>query len=301
MRLLARAGYETSYMCYGSPVDEALVNVSLIPRCDMDYLASRFGSSDGMVFFHGGGNWGDLWTSPHDFRLDCMSRLAKGSGRMASFPQSLHYTTDAADVGLRRDAAVMEKVGSMANLTLLWRQQDSMETASRWFATVDNVLTPDAAWAIGPIFRQGAPEYEILLLLRRDKESTPSSELTEAEAFALLSKTGTTFQIMDWVDIELPTFGDNWFQAHDLLFSAAVSQLSKGRVLVTNRLHSTILATLMDMPVFYFDNTYGKINQTRATSLQHSSCTGDVLRAWQFPSISASVVAALEWIRDNGS
>jgi pyruvyl transferase EpsO len=234
-----------------------------------------------------------------------MQHLASaGVRRVIGMPQSMFYQPDTRQEKLQLDNRAVDQLHQAGmNVTLYWRQADSYKDAQSSISSANNVMTPDVAWAIGPLFPNKAPTVDVIFLLRRDKESKPGYGEVKKNLEPVLANSGVTHAEIDWRDVlTMPEYTPrmravNGHAFAETLTLAANTMLSKGRVLVTNRLHATILATLMRMPVFYADNTYGKIHATRAASLQHPSCTSDNLRAWGFPSVVEAAQAAIEYAR----
>ena len=54
------------------------------------------------------------------------------------------------------------------------------------------------------------------------------------------------------------------------MFRSSIALLSSGRVLITDRLHSSILAFLLHLPHVYLDQMYGKISKTRGVAFAAS-------------------------------
>jgi exopolysaccharide biosynthesis predicted pyruvyltransferase EpsI len=55
------------------------------------------------------------------------------------------------------------------------------------------------------------------------------------------------------------------------MFRKSIAMLSSGKVLITDRLHSSILAFLLQKPHVYLDQMYGKITKTRQVAFEASS------------------------------
>jgi pyruvyl transferase EpsO len=275
-----------------------------VTACNSTLIGELVGN-DGAVIAHGGGNWGDTWEAVHMCRKKLLPDLASaGVRRFIGMPQSMFYQPSTKQKKLQSDNTAIHKAHQAGmNVTLYWRQADSYEDAQSRITSANNVMTPDAAWAIGPLFPNRAPTVDVLFLLRRDKESKPGYKQIKTELEPVLADCGVTHAEIDWFDVaSRPEYRPTLVAADahefaEMLTLTANTMLSQGRVLVTNRLHATILATLMGMPVFYADNTYGKIHATRAGSLQHPSCTSDNLRAWGFPSVVGAAQAAIKYTR----
>ena len=61
----------------------------------------------------------------------------------------------------------------------------------------------------------------------------------------------------------------------DSMFRHALGLLNKGRVIVTDRLHSSIFALLMHKPHVIIDQSYGKITKTREVAFNVSPACSD--------------------------
>ena len=63
----------------------------------------------------------------------------------------------------------------------------------------------------------------------------------------------------------------------------AISTLSIGELIVTDRLHGAILGFLMGKTVIYIDNTYHKLSAVFNTAFQRkSSCAGNCVQTEEY-------------------
>ena len=119
-------------------------------------------------------------------------------------------------------------------------------------------LAPDSAFALGRQPR-GIADVDTLLLLRTDDERVAHDPAVVGDRSDAL--------MLDWLeDGPLPqrTPGESTADHCDRLARARVARglalLSRGRRIVTDRLHAHILATLLDIPHVALDNDYGKLS-----------------------------------------
>ncbi|WP_243848227.1 polysaccharide pyruvyl transferase family protein [Sphingomonas insulae] len=216
---------------------------------DFDEAAFRRASPDGVLFLHGGGNIGDIWAHHQTFR-EYILRTVRDRP-VVQLPQSIHF----------RDIA---RIGSFAGLVadhpdlhLYVRDRQSLDLAARHLACTTD-LAPDSAFALGPQIRNAPADCNVLMLMRTDAERRPQ------DRSVLTNVAGAV--ILDWLDDDaLPdTGGDTTAQAYDRMAAARVERglrlLSRGRSIVTDRLHAHILATLLGIPHVALDNDYGKIS-----------------------------------------
>ena len=150
---------------------------------------SAFENGPGIAFWHGGGNWGDLWTykSLHLRRMETMTELVSKGYNVIGMTQSFFYkdlaraVEDAKVWGNALLQAKVTKTMSKRMITLAWRQQNSYERALELYPFVNNVKLPDVAFMVGPLpdtdkWSSIKEKYDVLFLLRQDYESVIMKE-----------------------------------------------------------------------------------------------------------------------------
>ncbi|QTD55292.1 polysaccharide pyruvyl transferase family protein [Parasphingorhabdus cellanae] len=225
-----------------------------------DSLQMEQAIGDGTIFLHGGGNFGTIWKSHQDFRLELLSRFP--GQRIVQLPQSIYFDNyEAVD----ETARAIEKHGSF---TLLVRDQRSLEF-SRCHFQCEAVLCPDMALYMEPLERQ-TPVHDFYYLMRTDFERSVRGKANHP---------GHAFESGDWLTEDklqmrmssatskLMDFGHSPNAARALKYDRlantrlkrGVALLSSGRVVVTDRLHGHIMSTLLGIPHVALDNSYGKL------------------------------------------
>lgn len=223
---------------------------------------------DGPIFFHGGGNFGDLWTRHHDFRLMLLEKYPERE--IIQLPQSIHFQDPS------RIPATARAIERHRRFTLIVRDKPSFDFATATFQC-EVRLCPDMAFFIGALKREAAPDVDAFYLMRSDKERT----VTEAP-----EQPGYSYRVADWPRENRRA--DRWvMRSHRLLGMAhgllrgrpllprarvagydaqarvrvrrGCRMLSSGRVVVTDRLHAHIVSLLLGIPHAVLDNSYGKI------------------------------------------
>ncbi len=214
----------------------------------------------GAIFLHGGGNFGTIWKSHQDFRVELMSRFP--NQRIIQLPQSIYFDNyEAVD----ETAQAIEKHGKF---TLFVRDQRSLEFAQCHFQC-EVFLCPDMAFYIEPLKRQ-APIQDFYYLMRTDFERSVMGKA---------SHPGYAVEIGDWLTEDklqiriaaatskLMDFGQSpeiaramkYDRLAQMRMKRGIGLLSSGRVVVTDRLHGHILSTLLGIPHVTLDNSYGKL------------------------------------------
>jgi exopolysaccharide biosynthesis predicted pyruvyltransferase EpsI len=236
-------------------------------------LRKRIGN--GTVLVCGGGNFGDLWPQWQEFRERVVADML--DQRIVQLPQSIHFREEG---NARRAAAVFD---AHPDLHLLLRDEASLAFARERFAAA-SALCPDFAFGLGPLARPAEPDLDLLVLSRTDAERTAEALDGGGAARAFVtdwtvegpqdtgySKTWERLQHHSWhfgrrlnrptpqTTLALDGLGVvyEWLARDRARFGKAL--LSRGRVVLTDRLHGHVLALLLGIPNVVLDTGYGKI------------------------------------------
>lgn len=224
---------------------------------------------DAMVAFHGGGNLGDLWPWHEKFRQQVV--CARPSRHYVILPQSAHFSDPSAALIARAAYSRATK------LTIALRDQDSFTYIQNEWPEVSAVFMPDAAlgWDVPPK-PLGDGDRELLTLARNDVERTAADASAVLQgavedwcasagndcAWRVLNR---AMAFIDWPGHHLRSAAARPRRAMDqglrlLNRAAAKAQLSGSAVVATNRLHAHIASSLLGIPNFVADNSYGKVS-----------------------------------------
>lgn len=242
---------------------------SLPVRCRGQYSFSTFGfpkiPKDNLILFTGGGNFGDVWSECHEFKLKVVE--AYPESEFVFFPQTVFFGKEE---NLQRTVRVLEK----ANCTICARDQVSYDFLKRHFHN-RILLLPDMAFCMDMSrFAFGGQRSERpLLVLREDKE------FKSLAALERLRSSGE-YEISDWPTFASRTRIERWRdrlqekrgflgrRLYDLfmrkvyrpyLIREGVRFVGAHDKIVTTRLHACILSVLLDRrEIVVFDNSYGK-------------------------------------------
>lgn len=212
-------------------------SISKVKRCvaDTDIIA-----------FHGGGNMGDIWPAQEVMRQKVYEAFA--DKLIVSFPQSTGYSRE---VTLNQTVASMKKT---KNLNVFLRDKKSYEFAKKNFPqNVHSFLVPDIVMSLHTDrnLMQGS---EVIAFLRRDKEKLSQPGI--ASLINNLRKNAVNVVVSDTVDDVWHVFTKS---SRRTLLEKKLSQVRKGRVIITDRLHGMIFAVITGTPVIVFDNNNHKI------------------------------------------
>jgi pyruvyl transferase EpsO len=266
---LDRLGIVVTYTCDASTYSE-------------ERLRSQVGA--GPILLTGGGNLGDLWPRHQELREAVIRAFPRN--KIIQLPQTLWFEKQ---VSLARARTAFN---SHSDLTILVRDQRSRELAQSEFRATA-LLCPDMAFALGPLPRSGDPDQDILCLLRQDIESIGATSRAEE----LRSESVDWLTDQPSVRLRLNRFLVEQQHRHPRFYNWAApalaaprarlwqglalervqrgcALLSRGEVVITDRLHGHILSLLLGIPHVVLDNSYGKISSfyetwTRTSELAH--------------------------------
>lgn len=297
------------HVCLIDPPGYANVGDSAILLGELDYLdlhhprakvsfydlgnytvdADKYIDESTIILLNGGGNFGDLWPLHNEIRKTILRNFRHK--RVVQLPQSITFS-DPAELRETRDL-----IGQHPDFHLMVRDRKTYRFALNNFDC--NVsLAPDMAFAMRPIHRKAA-RADVYCLLRADKEVAADHGAIEA----VLAGVGATFETGDWLG-DPPTLARRLDRRLNLVtrdhpsltvplrsqmlwtrrlyarqrLDYGVALLSRGRHVVTDRLHAHILSTLLDIPNFVFDSLDGKVSAFHATWLAGRA------RAWMVKS-----------------
>jgi pyruvyl transferase EpsO len=230
--------------------------------------------SDGIILLHGGGNFGDLWALHHQFRRRVVEDFP--GHRIVQLPQSVFYQEPGS---FGRDARLFAGHGAF---TALLRDSDSLAIMTE--ALGDNaLLCPDSAFALGSFSRHREPTQDVVWLARTDFESDGQFEAGADEGVRVIDWFGATDdsplrRLRRRASVRSRTLIQNVVKSSqlaakalelpitasfDLLarrrFRLGRAQLELARVLITDRLHGHILATLLGIPHVLVPDRHGKV------------------------------------------
>ncbi len=218
---------------------------------------------EGPIFVHGGGNFGDLWVAHQDFREHVIERFP--GRRIIQFPQSIHYRSP------ERAEQSARIIGRHRNFALLVRDEESRQFAEQHF-DCEVRLCPDMAFSIGPIEAGGA-EFPVLAMLRADQESAlANSDHSATDGIPVedwISESKLSVRLAKLKGAASALLAGRQSETRLSLLDAAAHnrvgrgtrQLSRGRAIVTDRLHVHIVSLLLGRPHAVLDNSYGKVRR----------------------------------------
>lgn len=220
---------------------------------------------NGLIYLHGGGNFGDIWPRYQNHREAVIKRYPQH--RIVQLPQSLHYSDPAGIEATKR------AIGSHPDFHLLVRDRQGVAFAQEHFDC--NVhLVPDSAFGIDMTrFARNAAPQGLGGIFRTDQEQrddaadavtffgdVASEDWRVPSLFDQMREKATMGAFMKLPQRWMGGAGSKAFDAlacHKV--GVGFTQIDRHAVMVTDRLHGHIMATLLGKPHVVIDNFYGKI------------------------------------------
>lgn len=231
---------------------------------------------DGTILLHGGGNFGDRWGLFQAFRERVIADFPDRP--IVQLPQTIEMDGSTA-------ARVSAAYRAHPDLTVLLRDSRSMHEAATLLPGVNVAGCPDLAFGFEPTARRSA-RWDVVVVKRRDSESAIEDLLHPLPADVTVHRTDwklTRAERAAWhamkapgaITARLPGRAPltpapglaSYSRISHLIIGSATRTIGAGRVVVTDRLHAAILATLMGRPVVALDNATRKVSTIFADHL----------------------------------
>ena len=244
---------------------------------DFDAASLRRAVGSAPVLINGGGNFGDLYQGQQSTRVQVLRTLPENP--VVQLPQSIHFADPA------NEAAMAGIIAAHGGVRLMVRDAASV-TIARERLGIEPVLSPDHAFGLGPQRREGAARVPVLWLGRPagDAEHVDHGEPTGPDVERVEWMAGVTEEQAGWdARGRLAVRVNGWGQAtwapgtrgsglrHAVTARTyaplarrwvrrGLDIVSRGEVVVTDRLHGHVFCALLGIPHVALDNSYGKVS-----------------------------------------
>jgi len=225
---------------------------------------------DGVVLLHGGGSFGDLWPLRQAFRERVIVDFP--DHRIVQLPQTVSVN------GPQALRSMRSRVQAHGGVVLLVRDHVSAETCRLQLGVTADVV-PDAAFALGPLPRPCRATTAVLCLARSDHEAAgPVSQsvpgVVVLDWFTGLGSSSLRRRLqvrgrrlaaagVARAPVSRLVLGPVWEAGFDRAarhrLDLGTRLLSRGEVVVTDRLHGHILSLLLGIPHVVVDTRRGKV------------------------------------------
>lgn len=278
--------------------------VHLLSEYNSDEIRSLFNAKleERAIIFHGGGNFGDLYSHHHELRYTVLNDFT--DYKIVMFPQTVFFKNE-----INKVTTVENFTKHKGELFLAARDQNSFEILKEMFKELSQIkieLLPDMAFLIGDQRkRRGIPSLDILIHARMDNEAPKilfnntlikmnqiklhNMKRVIRESIITESVIGkdqnsknngkTTVESQEWAEY-LTILIDDWLDSdanYNNLINYGYKEksvsrtldgmafLSRANIVITNRLHGHILLTLLGISHIVMGDSFGKLLNFRKT------------------------------------
>lgn len=232
---------------------------------------SRYIQPDTIICFNGGGNFGDVWDGPNNFRKRIIEKFPQN--KVIIFPQTIFYNNEE---NLLNDAEFFAK---FPNVTICVRDHNSYELLEKYFTPNPSKLVPDMAFCmdISKFSRNINPKGS-LFVKRCDVEWNENIDYNEVPSDAYVSDWTwlsesraykRQYDICKWerrIDGLLHTkisgrildlYWSHYLRC--LNVKTAIDFIDSYEHIYATRMHAALLAVILGkQDVTLYDNSYGK-------------------------------------------
>ncbi|MBO4848167.1 MAG: polysaccharide pyruvyl transferase family protein, partial [Clostridia bacterium] len=206
------------------------------------------------VFWHGGGNMGDLWGKEESARRDAFTKLA--NRRIISFPQTIYYSDT--EKGKKQAADSIPFYNGKEGLTLTAREERSFEIMKSLYPDTDIHLMPDIVLS-SSAEEFGIRQHErrgVLMCLRNDAEKSISDEFWRE----LRERINVPEESIRVIDMEAGRIILDVSRAK--IVRNKMQEFRNAGLVITDRLHGMVFAALTGTPCVVFSNNNHKVKST---------------------------------------
>lgn len=197
-------------------------------------------STDLLLYYHPGGNWGDMYGYVHQARLEMLKYVGSTQKvKMIGGPQTMFYYNDTI---MQTEADFINRYGTQSKVILSWRQDDSYQKAQVLYRNGSTSLkSSDMAFFLGHLQPCRENDYDIVVQLRNDEESIignhGNSSGMSMKLCAEIEAKGYSCKVIQWITPSLTTIrrGNDMSLFLMTCTQQAVGVLSLGRVVITDR------------------------------------------------------------------
>ncbi|KAF7457785.1 pyruvyl transferase Pvg1 [Cryptosporidium felis] len=273
--------------------------IHLLSEYNQEEILSLFTveKSKRAIIFHGGGNFGDLYSHHHQLRYVVLNDFS--NYKIVMFPQTVFFRDKE-----NKMITINNFIKHKGELFLAGRDKSSAEILREMFEDSSNIhteLLPDLAFLIGDQRkRRGIPSLDILIHARVDNEgpniffngtSVKMSKVRMENIKKVINdgvknkQTPSNYQNIknseslksEWTDY-LSILVDDWLESdanyNELINTNYIERsisrtldgmafLSRANIIITNRLHGHILLLLLGVPHFVMGDSFGKLMNFR--------------------------------------
>lgn len=226
---------------------DKIVNIIMGDCWESPKCIARLLPRKAMVYFHGGGNMGDIYLDEH---LRRMMLPLLSEREVVLFPETIFYRDTLKGSEEKKNSV---KFYNRRNITIAAREEQSFKIMKELYPKANILLTPDIVLSLG-VQEFKTNKEGILICFRDDQEKALSNNdiekiIKELEArHYACSRTSMIYYRHITAGM--------WEE----VVREKMREIASSRLLITDRLHGMIFAALTQTPCIVFGNNHHKIS-----------------------------------------
>ena len=221
---------------------------------DTQYFLDNFSKdikSQDVIMITGGGNFGTIWEH-EQIRANQIIKKFKNN-KIIIFPQTIYYSDNIHGAyAIKRDKEVYNLC---EKLTICCREKRSYDFCKKTFNEKNIVYTTDVVTYLDNYIKYNKKRSGIQLCFRQDVEKTTSQE----EIRAVFREITQKYPNEKIVEISTLNKGKYNLKKGKKDFIKLIKNISKSKLIITDRLHGMIFAAITATPCITFPNSSGKV------------------------------------------
>lgn len=211
---------------------------------------AKYYDKEDIIFMHGGGNMGNVYLWHEEIRRKAIEVFS--NNRIIIFPQTIHF--EDSKEGQKQLQITRKIYNSHPNLTLIAREEKSYKMMKEYFPQNNVIMTPDIVMYLDETeprqIRSGA-----LMAMRNDKEiRLEQSESKQIENILIKEYGNVTY-----TDTHLGYDKAENYEKRIEIIKDKLNEFKKAEIVITDRLHGMIFASITSTPCIAFANNNHKI------------------------------------------
>lgn len=201
------------------------------------------------VVFLGGGNMGDTWPQADIYKHEVYKKLPNAT--FIQFPQSTSFQSDGYNLPM-----VINDLKNV-NSIVIARETSSLEFMKNNFLDTNILFSPDIVLSLNMQNTSFKRKY-VTTFFRKDIEKKSNELMSQTDEYLVenIGKLNRSDTVI--TDFKGPLTQKN----REQLFLKKIQEFQKSKLIVTDRLHGMIFATITGTPAIVFDNSNHKIKFT---------------------------------------
>lgn len=207
-----------------------------------------------IIFITGGGFLGDLWMDEENMVRSILQTFPEN--KIIILSQTIHFYNFYDKKSIFTDSYRI--YNGHKNLSIIAREENSFKLLKKLFPHIRSALLPDFALMYKPDLERINKKNKVLLCLRKDKERVISLD-SKQKIIHYANQLGMQVEEVSTL-VDGAHGGDIKLCHREEKIKEKLEEFSDGKLMITDRLHGMILATIIGVPCIALDNSSHKVS-----------------------------------------